>query len=158
MTDAHLIVSPITPGVQFTGAQLDTLAKAAADQVTQLVLSAAGLDGANVAPVTQLSNLTELRFNNDRLTDEAVRALSALARLTVLGLYGNSSITDASLPVVGGMKSLKKVFFWGTGVTAAGVQKLRESRPDLTIDIGDGNASPTARVAAPRGIDVQGGQ
>jgi hypothetical protein len=144
MVDAHLIVSPITPGAQFTGAQLDALAKTAADQVTQLDLSAAGLDDANVAPVTQLSNLTELRLNDDKLTDKAVRALSGLTRLTVLGLYGNSGITDASLQVIEGMKSLKKGFFWGTGVTAGGVQKLRESRPDLMIDFGDESASPAA--------------
>jgi mono/diheme cytochrome c family protein len=144
MADAHLIVSPITPGAQFTGAQLDELANAARDQVAQLNLSAAGLDDAAVAPVTQLSNLTQLRLNNDKLTDKAVRALSSLTRLTVLGLYGNSSITDASLPVIGGMKSLKKSFLWGTGVTAAGVQKLRQSRPDLTIDFGDESASPAA--------------
>jgi Leucine-rich repeat (LRR) protein len=145
MADAHLIVSPTAPGAQFTAAQIAALANTGANQITQLDLSDAGLDDAAAAPLAHLSDLVELRLNSNKLTDKTVQALGGLTKLTALGLYGNQGISDASLPVIGGMKSLRRVFLWGTGVTAAGVQKLRASRPDLLVDFGD----ETAPAAAP---------
>ena len=53
-------------------------------------------------------------------------------------------MTDASLPVIQKMTSLKRVYLWQTEVTDTAVEELRKARPDLEVQLG---ITETAGVA-----------
>jgi hypothetical protein len=157
MADSHLIVSPTVPGTRFSADQLRKLASVAGVQITQLDLRNAGLDDGAVAPLALLVDLTHLHLDRNKLTDKTIQALGGLTKLQVLGLYGNASVTDASLEVIAKMRFLKHVFLWQTGVMACGVDKLRRARPDLVVDFGEEAvpASPAA-IAPCRSLALEG--
>ena len=63
-------------------------------------------------------------------------ALDAAPRVEYLNLYGNAAVTDASLEALARIATLRELYLWQTGVTAAGAARLRTLRPDLNVDIG----------------------
>ena len=73
-------------------------------------------------------------------------ALARLPKLTALNLYGNAGITDAGLEQLGRSAALRRLYVWQTGVTAAGVAKLKAARPDLAVQLDAG--AGLAAVAA----------
>jgi len=83
-----------------------------------------------------LSAVTHLRLARNRLTDGALAALAALPALEHLNLYGNAAITDSGLATLAGSGSLRELYVWQTSATEAGVARLREQRPELTVDFG----------------------
>jgi len=148
--DPRLVVSPAAPGqTVFSAGNLQTLATVGNDQVVDLNLANSGLSGSEVAPLAHLTALKHLRLDANKLNDQSVQALSALPKLVEVNLYGNRGITDASIPVLAGMKSLRKVYLWQTGVTRAGIKKLHKLRPDMEIDAGDMSVAPTAVAQNP---------
>jgi hypothetical protein len=149
MSDAHLIVSPITPGSPISAASLQTLASVAGTQVIELDLRSAKLDAAALAPVGALHGLKRLRLDRNVLNDQALQAIGKLDRLEVLGLYGNAGITDASVPLLQGLPALRHVYVWQTGITARGVAQLRSAKSALFIDAGDLESANVAKLASP---------
>ena len=69
------------------------------------------------------------------------RTWPALANLEYLNLYG-TKVSDAGLDPLKNLKKLKKLYLWQTQVTEAGVQKLKESLPDLEVVLGVDLAPP----------------
>ena len=148
--DTHLVVSPAAPGqVTFSTNDLQTLATVANDQVIDLNLADSGLSDSDVTPLAHLTALTRLRLDDNKLSDRSVQVLSSLPKLVELNLYDNQGITDASVQMLAGMKSLKHVYLWQTGVNQAGITKLHQLRPDLQIDAGDMSVAPTAVAQNP---------
>ena len=66
------------------------------------------------------------------VTDEGATALANLAGLEILWLT-RCSITDASVPVLGGLRSLTELNVSFTGITAAGVSHLRSALPNTRL-------------------------
>ena len=147
VVDPHLVVSPALPGAGFSASAIRTLATVSNNQIVDLNLALSGLSDADVAPIAHLTALTHLRLDDNKLTDRSLQALSALPKLVELNLYDNRGITDAGIPMLAAMKSLRRVYLWQTGVTRAGIAKLHQLRPDLEIDAGDMSVAPAA--AAP---------
>src|SRR5204863_4261015 len=50
-------------------------------------------------------------------------------------------LDSASADVVASIAPLKRVYLWGSGVSTEAVAALREKRPDLVVDAGDGAGS-----------------
>jgi uncharacterized membrane protein len=141
LSDPRLIVSPIAPGAHYTAAQVAVLGQAAS-VIVDLDLRNAGLGDDMIAPLQQLGALEHLRLDRNALNDHSVGQLATLGKLTSLSLYGNQGVTDASIEGIARMASLQKIYLWQTGVTPAGVQKLKQLKPALFIDSGDMLAPP----------------
>ena len=77
-----------------------------------------------------------MRLARNRLTDAGLAALAGAPQLTHLNLYGNAGITDAAVEALAGIATLRELFLWQTGVTAAGAATLRALRPDLMVGMG----------------------
>jgi uncharacterized membrane protein len=149
--DARLVVSVNSPGGALDAAALTALAAAAAE-IADLNLSNAGLADDGVAALGNLSAVTHLRLARNRITDRGLAALGGLPRLEHLNLYGNAGITDAGLESLARMASLRELYLWQTGVTAAGVERLREQRPDLRAELGSADVlAPVAEQPATAG-------
>ncbi len=146
--DPHLVVSPALPGAGFSASALQALPTVSNNQIVDLNLALSGLSDSDVAPIAQLTALTHLRLDDNKLTDRSLQALSSLPKLVELNLYDNRGISDASIPTLAAMKSLRRVYLWQTGVTKAGIAKLHQLRPDLEIDAGDMSVAPAKTAPA----------
>jgi hypothetical protein len=94
----------------------------------------AGISPQVVAAVAQLRDLRSLRVGHsgaDSSTLEAWR--SSLEKLERLGLENCARIDDAAMATIEAWRSLKQVDLQGTRVTAARIDQLRKSRPDLKV-------------------------
>lgn len=107
----------------------------------QLSLEATAVDDDLADWLGGAETLEELDLSWTRVGDACLASLPATAPLETLWLTG-SQISDRSLDRIAAIKSLQRVDLQRTAVTAAGRQRLRELRPDLTLD-------PLELVAAP---------
>lgn len=145
--DGRLVVSVNSPGARLGTAALATLAEAA-PTIVDLNLANAALDDAALAALGALPEVTHLRLARNRLSDQSLAVLAALPKLRHLNLYGNALVTDAGVETLASSASLRELFLWQTGVSADGVARLREQRPDLAVDFGA--SAPTATAADAR--------
>jgi uncharacterized membrane protein len=131
-SDPRLAVSIHSVGNDLDAAQLAAL-RTAADSIASLDLQSAGLDDAALANFDAFGSLTSLRVSNNEIGDAGVVALQGLANLEVLNLYGNAAISDASVDALASLTSLQSLYVWNTGITPAGIARLREQRPGLEV-------------------------
>jgi hypothetical protein len=117
----------------------------AASTIVDLNLAAADLDDTELASLGALPAVTHLRLARNRLTDRSLEALAALPRLEHLNLYGNASIGDAGLEVLATSATLRELYLWQTGVSAAGSARLRELQPNLSVTLGASESSAQQR-------------
>ena len=134
-SDARLVVSVSSPGAALDAPTIAALADAAS-AIVDLNLANADLDDAELASIGALPAVTHLRLARNRLTDATLADLAALPALEHLNLYGNGEITDAGLGAFAASDALREIFLWQTAVTPAGAARLREQRPELTVDLG----------------------
>jgi len=134
-SDPRLVVSVHSVGSQLDAGQLDVL-RTAAGSVVDLDLRASGLDDAALDGFAAFLALEALQLSRNALSDAGVQRLSTLPRLRVLNVYGNAAITDASIEPLAQIANLKTLYVWGTGISADGVDRLRELRPDLDVQAG----------------------
>jgi beta-lactamase regulating signal transducer with metallopeptidase domain len=108
-----------------------------------LSLTNTNITDEGVKQLSSLSNLEWLFLDNNRvqdgkrirylkITDEALRHLEPLHKLTHLQLYG-TGVTDAGLEHLKVLASLKQVSLQGSDVTPEGARKLRAARPGLLV-------------------------
>jgi hypothetical protein len=142
-SDPRLVVSVYSPGATLSADRLAALAPAAGE-IVELDLHGSGLDDAALAGFERLTQLTKLRLSDNRLTDGCLESLARLPKLESLNLYANPGVTDAGLPVLARIATLKRVYLWETGVSEAGVAELAELRPDLAVQMGAATPLTTA--------------
>lgn len=140
--DPQLVVSPALPGTGFSASDIQTLAAVSDNQVIDLSVEDAGLSDSDIAPIGRLTALTHLRLDDNELTDQSFQVLSSLTKLVELNLYNNRRISDAGVQMLAGMKSLRRVYLFQTGLTKDGIAKLRQLRPDLQVNAGDMSVAP----------------
>jgi hypothetical protein len=134
-SDARLVVSPISPGTRLEAPALAALAAAAAE-IVDLNLADTALDDAGLQTIGALPAATHLRLARNSLTDAALAGLAASPQLEHLNLYGNAGVTDAGLETLAEIATLRALYLWQTGVSAAGAERLRARRPGLNVDMG----------------------
>jgi len=131
-TDPHLVVSVYSPGARVVDQHIAVLLTAV-DQIVELNLQDALLDDSVLVDIGKFTELTRLRLSHNELTDRTVAKLAGLKKLERLNLYSNPGITDASVDVLASLPELKRLDVWKTGITAKGMARLHELRPDLEL-------------------------
>lgn len=99
-------------------------------RVTELRLDHTRLTDRGMQNVSQLPGLEELSLDSTKITDAGLAPLSKLRSLKKLSLC-NTAVTDAGLVHLAKIRSLKYVFLDGTQVTPEGMRKLKQSLPSL---------------------------
>jgi len=82
--------------------------------------------------VSDLPRLTRLNLNNTKVTDAGIKHLTSLENLTYLNLYG-TEVGDGAVKDLAKIKSLEKVFLWKTKVTDKGVKQLEKQLPEAQV-------------------------
>jgi uncharacterized protein (TIGR02996 family) len=101
---------------------------------------ASGISAAGLAPLANLARLERLDLSaaewrgGGHITDDGLRNLAHLKRLTVLSLEGQS-VTDAGLMHVLGLKKLEYLELSGTQATVAGASELLAFLPKVSISV-----------------------
>jgi hypothetical protein len=125
-------VSVYSPGSRVGDDQVAALA-AAGDQVVELNLQDAGLGDSVAESLGKLTGLARLRLSRNEITDRGIAALARLPRLERLNVYANAGVTDASVDAFASIASLRQLDVWQTGLTAQGIARLQQRRPDLAV-------------------------
>jgi len=136
-------ITPISPGnpllrVDFLNgvSQCDDNAVAALapirENVAHLDLARTGVTDEALKTVARMSRLTRLDLRRTRITDAGVAHLGALKNLVYLNLFG-AEITDEALVTLASIKSLKNVCLFETRSTDGGVDKLKAALPGAEI-------------------------
>jgi uncharacterized membrane protein len=146
-SDPRLAVAVGAPGMELGAAQRSALALAATE-IVDLNLQNANVDDAMTAALAVLTQLVNLRLSGASLTDRGVASLAGLSRLEHLNLYANPGVTDASIDALGRLAALRRVDVWQTGISEAGIARLRKLRPELLVQ---GSAAASLREPAAAG-------
>jgi hypothetical protein len=93
----------------------------------------AGMPEESLRAIAELKDLRVLKLGHSAITAPGLKILAALQHVEKLGLEGCRRIDDAAAPELAAWKSLKYVDLQDTQMTAAGVETLRKSRPDLQL-------------------------
>lgn len=88
---------------------------------------------AGVENIARLSHLKFLTLAYTQVTDAGLPHIAKLTDLEVLYLQSLKQVTDASLPHLESLKKLKYVNLQATGVTAAGVARLKAALPACEV-------------------------
>jgi len=103
--------------------------------LTDLNLAGTKITDSGLAAVAALTNLTRLHLELTSLTDAGLAQLKRLANLNYLNLYG-TAVTDAGLEHLKGLRNLRHLYVWQTKVTDAGAKNLKAALPNLDISTG----------------------
>ena len=103
--------------------------------LTDLNLAGTKITDAGLSAVAALTNLTRLHLELTTITDAGLAHLKKLANLNYLNLYG-TAVTDAGLENLKGLRNLKHLYLWQTKVTEAGAKNLKAALPNLDISTG----------------------
>ena len=87
---------------------------------------------ASLEVIGRMPTMTHLDLCAHMVTDEGVKALSALDNLRIVWL-SRCSITDRSVDALSRLQSLKELNVSHTGVTSAGLARLRDALPDCRM-------------------------
>jgi mono/diheme cytochrome c family protein len=138
-------VRPIAMNVPWTQANLRLQGTNVTDAViaplkdvtslTDLNLAGTKVTDSGLAAIAGLANLTRLHLELTSITDAALAHLKGLSRLRYLNLYG-TQVTDAGLENLKGLTKLRRLYLWQTKVTDAGVAALKSALPNLEISTG----------------------
>ena len=112
-----------------------------------------GSEDESLTDIGKFTELTRLRLSRNALTDRAIASLASLPRLERLNLYANPAITDASVEALGRFAPLRRLDVWQTGISAAGLARLRQLRPDLEVQGETATVLANGAAAAPGGTN-----
>jgi len=103
-----------------------------APNVVEVDLARTKLTDDGLKAIGKLGRLTHLNLNRTAITDDGLAHLADLRSLRWLNLYG-TAVTDASLVILAKHKKLEALYIWDTKITPEGADKLRKSLPDTKI-------------------------
>lgn len=83
--------------------------------------------------MTSFPAIRDLGLSFCSVTDQGLEQLAPLENLSDVNLGGCPGISDAGLDVLAGLKSLKRVNVQATAVTAEGVSRFQQHRPDCKV-------------------------
>ena len=102
------------------------------DDIYGLDLSVIQISDPDVETVLSLHKLSIISFSNTTLSNEQLKLLPRLSRLSEL-ILSRTPISDAAVPTLLGMSSLEYLDVADTSVTPDGIAELRKGLPDTTI-------------------------
>lgn len=86
-----------------------------------------------VEAIAGLTRLRTLELGRLGVTVESLGSLNHIESVAKLGLAGCKLVDDGAIAVLAGWRSLQRLDLQDTSVTAAGVARLRDARPDLRV-------------------------
>jgi len=120
--------------------------QAVAAQIAQLDFSNTNLDDAMLRGIKDFPHLTRLNLFQTAVTDAGMDALKDLQYLDYLNLAG-TKVGDAGLTQLAGLKNLRNLYGWRSGMTQSGLAGLKAQMPELRADLG--SVSDTASSPLP---------
>ena len=114
--------------------------------ITQLEVLSLGRSAVGDTTAALLSRATALRdLDLQRHADHRRPGFHSLACLTNLQqlVLVQTHLTDAAVEPLYAMPSLKRLYLWKSGVSQAGISRLRQQRPALYVDAGDSPGATT---------------
>lgn len=103
-----------------------------AKNVVTLDLGRTRITNEALKAVANMPRLVKLDLRQTNITDEGISHLAGLEHLRSLNLF-STGVTDSIVETVAGLKKLETVYLWQTKLSAAGVKRLRDLRPDLRV-------------------------
>lgn len=94
------------------------------------------LNDQGLSRISELKSLRHLDLSSTKITDAGLACLSGLPNLETLDLDG-CSISDLGLKALAGIRSLQRLrlsAFYLDRITSAGIEELRELRPELVVE------------------------
>ncbi len=104
------------------------------DVLDWLELAGAPVADDGLARLPVFPALTQMNLSSTKITDHGLRQWKKPKGLRSLVLMRVVGVTDAGIDTLGELKELASLNLVGTGVTAAGVEKLQQSLPKCKID------------------------
>jgi len=133
---ARLIAFPKLRRLNLDHAKIEVAALATLSDLSRLErlsLNSTSLGDAALRQIAKLPELKRLDMSWSEVTDAGTVELIPCKKLETLNLSW-TNISDDSLEHFKNMTSLRRLILEGTNVSQAAVDKLRGSRPDLTIE------------------------
>lgn len=103
-----------------------------APNVVEVDLSRTKVTDEGLKHIGKLARLTHLNLSRTQITDKGLEHLSGLRSLQHLNLYG-TGVSNAALPTLAKHRKLKALYTWQTKITADGLSKLRKALPDAKL-------------------------
>ncbi len=113
-----------------TTSQLQALS--ACGQLRQLFLTRSKMSAGTLSELQALTQLQNLDLSHSILEPAAFSELALLTNLQELGLAGTNA-DDSIIEILIQLKDLKAIDLSATAVTPAGLDRLKQARPDLNI-------------------------
>ena len=103
-----------------------------APNVVEVDLSRTKVTDEGLKHIGKLARLTHLNLSRTQITDKGLAHLSGLRYLECLNLYG-TGVSDAVLPTLAKHRKLKALYTWQTKITSEGLSKLRKALPGAKL-------------------------
>ncbi len=109
---------------------------AIAGNIIELNLSRSKVPPQLAKSLVSLPELRALVMQGSDISDDGIRDMGVLKKLKYFNL-SQTAISDKAVPYIGRLTLIKKIYLYGTGVTAKGAADLHELLPDAQIDRGN---------------------
>lgn len=127
----HLVVEWISTYHKTTDKEIEQILHIAPN-VVEVDLSRTKVTDEGLKHIGKLARLTHLNLSRTQITDKGIAHLSGLRSLEYLNLYG-TGVSDAVLPMLAKHRRLKALYAWKTKITSEGLSKLRKALPDAKL-------------------------
>ena len=105
-------------------------------QLMWLVLADTKITDAGLEALKSCANITKLNLKNTSITNASISLIGQFKKLEYLNIVG-TKIDDAGLLNLTPAPSLKKIFCWRSGITTNGVMAFQQKYPNIAIDFGE---------------------
>jgi len=105
-------------------------------QVMWLVLADTKITDAGLEALKSCANITKLNLKNTSITNASISLIGQFKKLEYLNIVG-TKIDDAGLLNLTPAPSLKKIFCWRSDITTNGVMAFQQKYPNIAIDFGE---------------------
>ncbi len=104
-----------------------------AEFITEMDMSLTATDGELLKALPNLPNLQRMTLSSTIIGDDAIEIIAAQCPALNALLAFNTELTDAAIPTLEGMTSLRNLVVSTTNMTEEALQGLGERRPELSI-------------------------
>ncbi len=127
----HLVVEWISTYHKTTDKEIEQILHIAPN-VVEVDLSRTKVTDDGLKHIGKLARLTHLNLSRTQITDKGIEHLSGLRSLEYLNLYG-TGVSNAVLSTLAKHRKLKFLYTWNTKITSEGLSKLRKALPDAKL-------------------------
>lgn len=105
-----------------------------AGNITELDLSDTKITDESLKVIAKMPKLTWLALNNTQVGDTGMEELKALQHLAWLNLH-STQVSDSGLSSLSGLKKLRRVYAWKSRITSTGAAAAQKATPELKVTL-----------------------